>query len=259
MKKTMLLMALGCFFGLSSVASAAVPVIDGLLGAGGDITEWANDPSYEYYLDISDVDEAGISASYDLERIILLQELGNGDSSKDGVYLMIKTYGTPSLTDVNAINVGATVALFADFNGDGVVSNAGGGYPADIQMIISNNGVSDTPAGDRIAVCFGAFGTCDAFNPTFTPIWIGGPTIFTPAGFLYDRDADAFELFFRTGTFGTPANTNFPFSFGGTIQYDDGTDNPDDTAFGTLVPEPSSVVLLGVGLLALAGYRRFRS
>src|SRR3989338_4557653 len=65
--------------------------------------------------------------------------------------------------------------------------------------------------------------------------------------------ADGIEYFLPTGKYGTPPNTPFPNSFVGNIVYDNGGSNRDDVVRGTLVPEPSSLLLLGSSLLGLLG------
>src|SRR3990167_3777461 len=103
MKKTLLMLSLVVVMlgvGMSQ-AYAVVPTINGVLGGGADISEWANN-SYEYYLAVTDVNEVGITDNYDISDVVLLQELGNGDASKNGVYFMLTTYATPpSLIDVD--------------------------------------------------------------------------------------------------------------------------------------------------------------
>ena len=269
MKKALLILVLMLGLGIAQ-AQAAVPVIDGLLGAGADITEWNNN-SYEYYLAVDDGNEIGVGDNYDISKAVLLQELGNGDASKNGVYFMLTTWATPpSLLDVDHISTPASLALFADFGGDGFPTNAYGPFPPDVQIYVTN--VNDTGplgfgpfteplANDKVYWCSGAAGSCSSANGTL--IWDNGAaTGSTPAGFQYARGADAIEMFLQTGTFGTPKDTQFPCTFHGTATYDDGTVNPDDIAMGStgcnVIPEPSTMFLTATGLISLLGAGKFK-
>ena len=259
MKKTRVvlpLLILGLVFGAAQ--AHAVPAIDGLVGG----VEWNNlSPNpYPYYLEVFDPQEAGIPDPYNIKRVVLLQELnsfpsGDGDlgGANDGIYLLIETYAQPpSLLDSNGFGQTALVTLGADFNGDGTINNdpdGAGGFPADLQIIMYNSVFNgNNPANDVVEVCVGAV-QCIQGN--------AGNIILNPA--LYKRGPDAIEMFFPSGAFGTPFNTQFPSTFIGNIEYDNGGAFPDDIAFGqVIIPEPATGMLLGSGLLALVGFRRFR-
>ena len=252
---------LGMFL-VTSPAFAAVPVIDGLLSP--NISEWDNN-SYEYYLSVTDANEGGITDTYDISTVVLLQELGNGDPAKDGVYFMLTTYATPpSLVDVDQTAVRASLALFTDFDGDGSnPENAQFPFPPDIQIYITNvnsgSPATDPVGSDKVYWCSGAAGSCDSLNGTL--IWdAGAATGSTPAGFQYARSLDAIEMFLKTGTFGTPQGVNFPQTFRGCASYDNGTTQPDDVACGqaNIIPEPSTMMLLGGSLLGMIGFGKFK-
>lgn len=264
MKKALFMLSLvAVMLGLGiSQVQAAVPTINGLLGAGADLTEWNNDASYEYYLHVLDDNEVGIADTYDISHVVLLQELGNADSAKDGVYFMLTTYATPpSLIDADQTAVRASLALFADFNGSGSADGAIFPFPPDVQIYITNvngAGPSDPVGTDKVYWCSGAVASCDAINGTL--IWdAGAATGSTPAGFQYARGADAIEMFLKTGTFGTPENVPFPQTFQGCASYDDGSVNPDDVVCGTnVIPEPGTILMMVSGLLGLAGFGKLK-
>ena len=261
MKKTLLMLSLVVLMlGLGmSQAHAVVPTIDGLLGAGADISEW-NNTGYAYYLRADDANEIGITDTYDIKTAILLQDLADLDADNHGVYFMLTTWATPpSLVDVDHTAVRASLALFGDFNGNGVTDDPSFPFPADLQFYITNIDATGDPVGkDRVFFCSGAVGSCDANNGTL--IWdLGAPTGSAPAGFDYARGADAIEMFFRTGTFGTPEDVPFPQTFRGCATYDDGSTNPDDSVCGTTaIPEPNTILLMASGLLSLLGVSKLK-
>ena len=266
MKKTLLMLSLvlGVLsFGVSKAYAVPPPDINGLLGAGADITEWDNNVAYSYYLKANDVNEIGITDTYDIKTAVLLQDLSDGDASKHGVYFMLTTWATPpSLVDVDQTAVRASLALFTDFDGDGISpENASFPFPPDIQIYITNTnpGGTDPVGADKVYWCSGAAGSCDAINGTL--IWdAGAATGSTPAGFKYARSTDAIEMFLKTGTFGTPANIPFPQQFRGCASYDDGSVNPDDVvcAQNSVIPEPNTMILMISGLFSFIGFAKFK-
>lgn len=241
MKKLTLLFSLiagvACF-GISN-AYAVVPTIDGAISPG---TEW-DDVGYTYYLTAGDPNEAGIPDQYDIESVTLLQELDSifggtetdSGPGNDGIYLLIETYSTPSLVDQGSGLPFASIVMNADFNNDGTFdfflnheALDGDGDPQDVTVTNPSAGV------------FGASLT-------------GGGGAFSPV----DGSNSVIEYFIPSGSFGTPV-APFPATFVGKIVYDNGGTAPDDEVVGTLIPEPSSMMLLGGALFGAFGFRRFR-
>lgn len=234
MKKTLSLFALVAgLFAVSAVSAyAAVPVVNGSISP---VTEWDN-TGYNYYLNITDVNEAGIPDQYDIKSATLLQELegfgfGDGNAANDGIYLLIETYAAPSFVEETIGGATVTVFLDGDFNADGVI---------DFSLAHTSN----------------AAGTVQSVNVTFN--------VFGPTGDLLANGGafsvgSAIEYFIPSGPFNTP-HVPFPGSFVGIVQYDGGGGSPDDIAIGRLVvPEPSSMLLFGGALLGLLGanFKRF--
>lgn len=250
MKKLMQLMFLmiGIVVLSASSAHAAVPLISGTLGDGGlGAGEFLNDSDpgigvtpYPYYLEVFDVNESNgdpdlnIPDAYDIKRVVLLQELssfsGDGDAANDGIYLLIETYAPHSLADLTLGGPLATIFLDGDFNGDGIF---------DFSMVHTANAAG---TGQAVTV------TANIFGPTGSLTAAGGA--FSLAG----NGSTFLEYFIPSSGFATPA-IPFPTVFKGQITYDNGAVNPDDIVVGTLIPEPSTMILLGLSLLGMAGSR----
>ena len=83
---------------------------------------------------------------------------------------------------------------------------------------------------------------------------LGPATAFTAFGTegVNFKRGSVLEYFIPSTTGGTP-HLPFPGSFSGTIVYDNGGDEPDDRVSGTLVPEPSTMLLFGGALLGMLG------
>lgn len=270
MKRILFMLTLivaGLALGVSQ--ASAVPVTDGILGVG----EWANVATsgpYPYYLEVFDPDEADNQIQdMDLSHAVLLQELnlatGDGDpdvvppltgglaGDNDGVYLLLEVYGPPpSLAFATGVGVVPTTApiilMSGDFLGDGLLD------PFNIFLRHFNTlPGAGAPVGSDVAEgCIGSLASCTGI--------LGGPyTLLTAVGGSFGRGA-VIEYFIPSTAFLTPL-TPFPGSFIGTVTYDNGASGPntsDDVLIGTLIPEPSTMILLGGSLLGLIGFAKFR-
>lgn len=245
MKKTLrLLTLLAGIFALGVARAYAIPVVDGT-NTG---TEWVNNGTYSYYLEINDPNEPLVPDNYDISHVVLLQSITGAPT--DGVYLLIEVYGgDASLVDFDSPTVlppFAAVNMSGDFDGNGTndifVTHSGGNTAGTAQTVLVANptGFPVPPVipfpGIPISSCNG-FGGCGSF-----------------------AEGTVLEYFLPTGLFGTPAHVPFPLSFIGTIVYDNGGTPPDDVTVGSLVavPEPGTIFLLGSGLLSLLGLGKFR-
>jgi hypothetical protein len=258
MKKLISVMFLIAVFALcgSVSAFAAVPVIDGVLGAG----EWANVSNgggpFPYYLNLNDPNELDNQIdTMDMSRVVLLQSLNIVDPlnpvSKDGIYLMIQVYdpagpalGFPSNPGLSVDSL-PTVRMAGDFLGDGLNDSFN-------IFVRTYNTVPLTglTINDKTEVCVGSQTSCLVGGTWVDLVGAGGS--FARGGVL--------EYFFPSATFGTPPNTPFPGSFIGTITYDNGASgvaSADDVVLGTLVPEPTSMFLMFTGIIGLLAKKRF--
>ncbi|HTL48452.1 MAG TPA: PEP-CTERM sorting domain-containing protein [Verrucomicrobiae bacterium] len=231
MKKTAGLLAMIAGVLMMGMSSAyAVPVINGAIAPA---TEW-NNTGYNYYLNVSDVNEALIPDQYDIKNVTLLQEIegfgfGDSNAANDGIYLLVETYAAPSFVDETLGGPKVTVFLDADFNNDGIIDFS-------MEHTANANGT-----GQKVTVTFNVFG------PTGDLVTNGGSF----------STGSVIEYYIPHGPFNTP-NAPFPISFVGYITYDNGGLSPDDNVTGgplVFVPEPSTMLLFGGALLGMIGLR----
>jgi hypothetical protein len=231
MKKTAGLLAMIAGLLVTGMSSAyAVPVINGTIAPA---TEW-NNTGYSYYLNVSDPNEALIPDAYDIENVVLLQEIegfgfGDSNAANDGIYLLVETFAAPSFIDATLGGPKVTVYLDGDFNNDGIIDFS-------MEHTALANGT-----GQTVTVTFNVFG------PTGDLVANGGA--FSVGSVI--------EYFIPSGPFNTPAFP-FPLSFVGYITYDNGGLPPDDLVTGgplVFVPEPSTMLMFGGALLGMIGLR----
>lgn len=242
MKKLMMVM----FFVMSGFVvlagkAFAVPTIDGVISPS---TEW-DDVGYPRYFHTDSPNEAAIPDKWDFSGATLFQ-VYNGlptPGPNDGVYLLLTTYAAPSLD--KGCGIGCTnpiVTIEVDFNNDGFADMMFREYKDGLGVkhldwtrpvgsflggFIDWNDATDGVGGEGVAAQYGTNGVMEFFLPS---------------------------------TFGGAPHILFPISFTGYVHFEGGTNDPDDTITGTfaIVPEPSSMLMLGMSLLGLAGFSKLR-
>ena len=243
MKKALSMLALVMgvlLFGMSRAYAAVPPTIDGLLAPA----EWDN-YGYPYFLHVDDAHEIDIPDQYNIKSVTVLQEFGGSTTAStldDGVYILIECFAPPSLVDEDhgISSQPAKVEMAGDFDGNGTI---------DIRMIAYNMNDPLNPAvDDKVELCLGS-GPC---NPGSGILLKGSLGFYGGVG-NHER-VGVFEFFIPTGLL-TPV-APFPSTFIGYITYDNGGASPDDQVFGMLIPEPSTMMMLGSALLGLIGYRK---
>jgi len=228
MKKTILmfLTVIGVMSLGVSQAHAVIPTIDGTAGGG----EWN---LVDQFTIANDPNEAGIPDAYDIQRLLVQQEDTGG--ANDGLYFRIDTYADPTLTGgTNSLGAQVFVRTLIDFNGDNVPD-----------LFLDFNDAND-PGLQK----FGVY-----TSPLFSPgsfIGYGSGAVGQFAGGIYEFYLP--ETLFNGNL--VSAGTGFR------VRLDNNGDEPDDSipdsGFTHPVPEPGTMLLMGMGLLGLFGFRKFQ-
>jgi len=210
MKKATLAVALVSLLFLMAGNASAVPGVDGMI----DGAEWSSGLVINGF----DPNEGAIPDAYDISRIAMISESG------DGLYVLIDLYGTPSFTSLDELApidpVFYTTGI--DVNGDGDFTDS-----ADRIFDFRATGFTVYDGTGAVITDTGAFGVMDEVVEYYIPEdMLGG-------------ELGGFNTFTLLDNGGAPADDRMP-----------------DVGTNTTIPEPTSMLLLGSGLLGALGYRR---
>ena len=167
-----------------------------------------------------DPNEAAIPDGYDISRVAM-------QSDALGLYVLIELYGVPTFTSLDTLP-----PLDPVFYATGLDLNSDGDF---------------TDLGDRIFdfrasgfTVFDGSGSVVAGAPS--AVKSSGVEYFIPAGMFSSFPLGGFNTFSLLDNAGAPPDDRIP-----------------DSGFHTTIPEPTSMILFGTGLLGALGFRRKRN
>lgn len=170
-----------------------------------------------------DINEAGIPDAYDISRVAMFMETGGGGAG-NGLYVLVELYGTPTFTSLDVLP-----PIDPVFYSTGIDVDLDGAF---------------TSAADRI------------FDFRSTGFTIYDGTGSAVAGSPSAVMGSVVEYFVPSSMF-----ASFPIGSFQTFSLLDNAGGPDDDripneGFNTTIPEPTSMLLLGSGLLGALGFSR---
>lgn len=175
-----------------------------------------------------DPNEAAIPNAYDISRVAMI--LASSGGATDGLYMLFETYSAPTLDKLG--EVGASFPLYRtilDINMNGI--EEGNDRRIDYQKV---GGVPTITVYDGSGVV--VLGSPSAALGSVVEMYV-------PSGMFASFPMAGFQTFTRLDNGGTPEDDNIP-----------------DSGWNK-TPEPASAMLLGFGLMGLAGAirRKFKA